>query len=260
MMAIVSEPPTPIEPDITAEARRLLAVIEGAVVDARLIGGMAIRLLAGERMPSAFERPIQDLDFILAKRHRPQFNSLLIEAGYQPQERFNALHGAHRLLYDDPSHDRQVDVFVESFSMCHELPLADRIPLRRQTLPAADVLMTKLQIVHLNEKDRRDLYALLHTHDVSSGDNAEGAVDVDRIVALTSNDWGLQHTFELNLGRLRDALSEQLLEAAEGATIAHRIDAIAQALADAPKTRKWKLRAKVGERKRWYEEPEEVDR
>jgi hypothetical protein len=260
MMAIVSEPPTPIEPDITAEARRLLAAIEGAGVDARLIGGMAIRLLAGDRMPSTFERAIQDLDFILAKRHRQQFNSLLIEAGYQPQERFNALHGAHRLLYDDLSHDRQVDVFVESFSMCHELPLADRIPFRRQTLPAADVLMTKLQIVRLNEKDRRDLYALLHTHDVSPGSNAEDTVDVDRIVALTSNDWGLQHTFELNLDRLRDGLSEQLLDPAEAAAIAQRIDVIAKALADAPKTRKWKLRAKVGERKRWYDEPEEVDR
>jgi hypothetical protein len=262
MMAAVTERATPIEPDINAEAQRLLVEIDRAGIAARLIGGMAIRLLAAERMPPVFERPIQDLDFVLAKRDRPDFNKLLIEAGYVAQERFNALHGAHRLLYDDPSHGRQIDVFVESFSMCHELPLAEQIPVRPHTLPPADVLMTKLQIVELNEKDQRDLYALLCTHTVSAGQGAagEGEIDVGRIVALTSNDWGLQHTFELNLDRLRAALGEQPLAAEQAAAVGQRIDALAQALEDAPKTRKWKLRAKVGERKRWYEEPEEVDR
>ena len=172
MMAAVTERATPIEPDINAEAQRLLVEIDRAGIAARLIGGMAIRLLAADRMPPAFERPIQDLDFVLAKRDRPDFNTLLIEAGYVAQERFNALHGAHRLLYDDPSHGRQIDVFVESFSMCHELPLAEQIPVRPYTLPPADVLMTKLQIVELNEKDQRDLYALLCTHTVSAGQGA----------------------------------------------------------------------------------------
>jgi hypothetical protein len=263
MMVAVTERATPIQPDINAEAQRLLAAIDRAGLGARLIGGMAIRLLAADRLPAAYERPIHDLDFILAKRDRPAFNQLLIDAGYVPQERFNALHGARRLLYDDSAHGRQIDVFVDTFSMCHELPLAEQIPIRPYTLPAADVLMTKLQIVELNEKDRRDLYALLCTHTVSAAPGAttgEGEIDVGRIVALTSNDWGLQHTFELNLGRLRTALPEQPLAANEAAAVAERIDALDQALEDAPKTRKWKLRAKVGERKRWYEEPEEVDR
>jgi hypothetical protein len=258
-MSAATERSTPIEPDINAEAERLLGEIERAGIAARLIGGMAIRLLAAHRLPSAFERPIQDLDFVLVKRDRPAFHALVVDAGYAPQERFNALHGTHRLLYDDTSHGRQIDVFVESLSMCHELSLADRIPIRPHTLPAADVLMTKLQIVQLNEKDQRDLYALLCTHTVSTSEG-DGAIDVGRIVALTANDWGLQHTFELNLGRLRGALSEQPLPAEEAAVVAERIDALARALQDAPKTRKWKLRAKVGERKRWYQEPEEVDR
>lgn len=189
MMAVVTERPTPIEPGIHAEAQRLLAEIERTGIAARLIGGMAIRLLAADRLPAAFERPIQDLD-----------------------------------------------VLVESFSMCHELPLAERIPVRP------------------------------HSHTVSAGREGDGSgagegdIDVERIVALTSNDWGLQHTSELNLSRLRGALPEQPLDAAEAASVAERIDVLVQALERAPKTRKWKLRAKVGERKRWYEEPEEVDR
>jgi hypothetical protein len=80
------------------------------------------------------------------------------------------------------------------------------------------------------------------------------------VTALASDDWGLQHTFELNLARLRDGLTELPVSADVGATIGRRIDALTQALEDAPKSRRWKLRARIGERKQWYEEPEEVDR
>jgi hypothetical protein len=182
MTVVVPDRDTSIEADIAVEAERLLTAIDDQGVAARLIGGMAIKLLAAERLHPAFARPIQDLDFIL----------------------------------------------------------------------------TKLQIVQLNEKDRGDLYALLLSHPVSSGDDA--AIDAERIVALTSNDWGLQHTFELNLVRLKDGLGDQPLTAQESDTIAQRVGTLAGAIGDAPKTRRWKLRAKVGERKRWYEEPEEVDR
>ena len=259
MMALHTTEGRQIEPDIVNEAQRLLAAIERAGLDARLIGGMAIRLLAGDRLHPAYERPIQDLDFILTKRHRREFDRLMTGEGYVPDQEFNALNGARRLLYDDPVHGRQVDVFVEAFAMCHVLPLAERIADRPRTLPAAELLMTKLQIVELNPKDRGDLYALLHSHDVV--ENAAGdAIDVASIVALTATDWGLQHTFELNLRRLREALADQPLAPAEASAIASRIDAIADAMERAPKSRRWKLRAKVGERKRWYEEPEEVER
>jgi hypothetical protein len=257
-MQVMTEQRTPIEPDIIAEAERLLTKIAINQIGARLIGGMAIRMLAGERLHPAFERPIQDLDFIVMRRHSRELDALLIEAGYLAQEQFNALYGARRLLYEDPTHRRQIDVFVQSFAMCHELPLADRIADRERTLGPAELLMTKLQIVELNPKDRCDVYALLHSYDVTDGEGA--GIDAGRIVALTANDWGLQHTFELNLNRLRAALTGVPLSRDEASLITHRIDTLARALDDAPKTRKWKLRAKVGERKQWYDEPEEVDR
>ena len=249
---------TPIDPDLDAEARRLLAEVERQELDARLIGGMAVRLLAGDRLHPAYDRHVLDLDFVLAKRHSREFDALLRDAGYAPEEQFNALNGHRRLLFHDDHHGRQIDVFVDSFDMCHSLPIAERLTVRPGTLPAAEVLMTKLQIVHLNPKDRGDLYAILHSHEVAGHD--DDAVNADRIAELTANDWGLQRTFELNLERLRDALGVQPLDVAERQLLAQRIDALADAMEQAPKTRKWRLRAKVGERKRWYEEPEEVDR
>jgi hypothetical protein len=256
--AVMAAQGTPIEADIDAEARRLLELVDRRGIDARLIGGMAIRLLAGPRLHPAYDRTVGDLDFLLPRRHGREFEALLLEAGYVPDEQFNVLNGHRRLLFFDEHHGRQVDGFVDSFEMCHRLPLSERLTQRPETLPAAEVLMTKLQIVHLNDKDRGDLYALLLSHETALED--EGAVNVGRVAELTGNDWGLQHTFELNLDRLREGLAEAPLAPQEIETLRGRIDAVADAMDRAPKTRRWKLRARVGDRKRWYEEPEEVDR
>ena len=258
MTAAPMTAPSPIRPDLHGEVLRLLTEIERLQITVRLIGGMAIRLLAGERLHPAYQRSIQDLDFVLAKRDRRDFEALLVEAGYIPRQDFNALYGVRRLLFDDPVHGRQIDVFVESFSMCHALPLANRIDTLPHTLPPAEILMTKLQIVELNEKDRGDLFALLHSLDVTIDDPR--GIELGPIVELTSGDWGLQHTFELNVARLRDALPDQPFSPDEAKTVTARIESLATAMDNAPKSRKWKLRAKVGERKVWYDDPEEVER
>jgi hypothetical protein len=254
----MTDPSPAIEPDLYVEAQRLLAEIERRQLAVRLIGGMAIRLLAAERMHPAYQRSIQDLDFMLTKRDRRGFEELLVELGYSPRREFNALNGARRLLFDDPVNGRQIDVFVETFAMCHPLPLTQRIEALPHTLPPAEILMTKLQIVELNEKDRSDLFALLHSHEVTSGDPR--GIELAPIVDLTSGDWALQHTFELNVARLRDALGDQPFSPEEASAVAGRIEALAAAMDGAPKSRRWKLRAKVGERKLWYDDPEEVER
>jgi hypothetical protein len=251
-----------VHPDLAAEGERLLAAIGAAEVPARLLGGMAIRLLLGPRMDPIFEREIADLDFICASRAGKQLTSVLLDSGYLADEQFNALNGARRLLFLDPEHGRQIDVFVGSFEMCHELPLAERIETRPDTLPAAELLMTKLQIVELNRKDQRDAFALLDGTTIADSDLAAGvdAINAARIAELTSHNWGLQRTFELNLERLRAAIGELELEQPRQAAIADRIGQLQTAIDDAPKSRRWKMRARIGERKQWYEEPEEVQR
>lgn len=250
--------PGQIEADLEVEAKRLLDEVVGRGLQMRLIGGMAIRLLAGNQLHPAFVREIGDLDFVVTKGDGNAAEDLLTEMGYVGDEQFNALNGARRLLFHDPGHDRQIDVFVQNFEMCHALPLAERIDVVPCTLPAAEVLMTKLQIVDLNAKDRADIYALLLSHDVGAED--AGFVNGGRIAELSSRDWGLQHTFELNLDRLRDGLDEQPLDQGQRVELRRRIDRLGELMDQEPKSRKWKMRARVGDRKRWYEEVEEVDR
>lgn len=246
------------EDPLAQEARRLLAAAELQQAPLRLIGGMGIRLLLGERMHPRCERKIEDLDFITTRKGARAVERLLSEQGWQPLAGFNALHGHRRLLFEDREGERKLDVFVERFEMCHTLPLAQRIDVQPLTLPAAELTMSKLQIVQLNAKDVSDLYALLDALQVAEHD--EDAINAARIAELTGADWGLHHTFELNLSRLLDGVDSAELGEQNAARVRRGIEALQQALQGAPKTRGWRLRARIGERRRWYEEPEEAER
>jgi hypothetical protein len=255
---IAVEQRTPFSGRLVEEAVELVAAAEARGLTVRLIGGIAIRLLLGAHFDPAFERVHHDIDAITRRRDARELERLLEERGWEPATAFNRLNGARRLLFHDPLSDAQVDVFVEAFEMCHKLPLADRLDDTGPSLPATDLLMTKLQIIELNEKDRSDLYALLRGSRLGAADAR--SLDPSRVAELTSKDWGMHHTFELNLGRLLEGLRGGSAPAEDVATISAAIEAITAAMDDAPKSRGWSMRARIGERKRWYEMPEEVDR
>jgi hypothetical protein len=166
------------------------------------------------------------------------------------------MHARERALFFDDLHGRQVDVFIDSFRMCHQIPLADRLDNNGPTVPLAELLLTKLQIIELNEKDVRDTVLLLHGHTVEEHD--DDAVNAGQIAHLCAADWGLWRTITANLERCRDHIDDYELEPGDGERISSRFDELLGRIEDEPKSRGWKLRAKVGERKRWYELPEEV--
>jgi hypothetical protein len=247
-----------IADDVFDEALRLLAAAQDAEVRVRVLGGMAIALHAGELLHPAFRREIRDIDLATPKRDGRKVSDFLATQGYTANKTFNAMHGARRLLFYDEPNGRQIDVFVGSFEMCHQLPLEQRLDVEALTLPLADLALTKLQIVKLNKKDAYDLYSLLLTHEVADHDSE--AINAAWMAELCGRDWGLCHTVQLNLARLRSELDVPELTAPELETIGARIEQLEQAIEQAPKTGKWKLRARVGDRVRWYEDPEEIEK
>ena len=168
---------------------------------------------------------------------------------------FNALHGATRLNFHDPARGRPVDVLLDRFTMAHELDLRESVSSDGLTIAPADLLMTKLQVVSINDKDVRDVLAVLVDHDLSERD---GDVSLRRILDATATDWGLEHTIHRSLVTVSELAEPIGLPPDQLDSVRRRIDALADALRSAPKGRKWKLRARVGERVKWYEEPEEA--
>lgn len=247
-----------IRADVREEAVRLLAAAEEESVRVRVLGGIAIVLHVGEQLHPAFQRTIGDIDLAASKREGRRVADFLSAQGYAPNKTFNAMHGARRLLFYDEPNGRQVDVFLGTFEMCHELPLDERLELDRPTLPLAELILTKLQIVKLNRKDALDVYSLLLTHEVAGHD--DDAINADWIAGLCARDWGLYRTVQLNLERLATGIEVPDLTAEEMGTIRQRVRAIEDAVQMAPKSGKWKMRARVGDRVRWYQDPEEIEK
>jgi len=247
---------TGILPGVLAEGERLLGLASESGAPLALLGGVAVRLHADE-VPPALDREYKDLDFAVPKGGAGKAGSLLRDAGYEPEVAFNAMNGKERMLFHDRRHGRQVDVFVGSFRMCHEIPFSDRMAADQRTLPLAELLLTKLQVVQLNEKDVRDTLLLFHGHEVA--DHDRDALNAERIGQLCADDWGLWRTITENLPRCRERIGDYALPAGDRERISERIASVLGRIESAPKSRGWKLRARIGERKRWYELPEEVE-
>jgi hypothetical protein len=247
---------TGILTDIVAEGERLLGIAADEGVPLRLLGGVAVRLKAPE-MPPALVREYKDIDFAVTKKGGGAADRLLRDAGYEPHVAFNAMHARERGLYYDEENGRQVDLFIHAFRMCHEIPLGDRLEVETQTVPLAELLLTKLQIVEVNEKDIRDTVLLFHGHPVA--DHDDGAVNGAQIAALCASDWGLWRTITANLERCRGHVGDYELPDADRERIGARFDELLERIEAEPKSRGWRRRAKVGDRKRWYDLPEEVE-
>lgn len=226
--------------DVVEEGRRVLAAARASGVPLRLLGGVAVRLHS-----AALPREYKDLDFVTARRASSDAQQLLRELGYEPHAEFNAMNGRERLLFFDVPHERQVDVFVGAFRMCHEIPLEERLDAEPDTVPLPELLLTKLQIVELNEKDVSDAVALL----------AERDVDAERVAELCAQDWGLWRTITRNLDAVAARLDDYDVDRDR---VRGRLDELQARIEAAEKSHRWRLRARIGERKRWYELPEEV--
>jgi hypothetical protein len=181
----------------------------------------------------------------------------MLEArGYVPNTRFNSLHGSRRLLFYDEEHGRQLDVIFDELRMSHTLNLVDRLSTHATTLSPADLLLTKLQIVELNRKDIADALTLVHQHELAAERNGD-VLGVDRLESVTSRDWGWFTTVMDNLERLAEA-APNLLDSDDLTAVDEKLAEIRRRLEEAPKSVRWKARARVGRHVVWYELPEEV--
>jgi hypothetical protein len=242
--------------DIVSEGERLLGIASSQGVPLRLLGGVAVRLKAPE-VPTSLARDYKDIDFAVTKKGGGAADKLLREAGYEPHVAFNAMHARERGLYYDEGNGRQVDLFIDAFRMCHEIPLGKRLEVETETVPLAELMLTKLQIIEVNEKDIRDTVLLFHGHPIE--DHDDGAVNGAHIAALCADDWGLWRTITANLERCRAHVGDYELPDSDRERIEGRFDQLLERIEAEPKSRGWRRRAKVGERKRWYELPEEVE-
>jgi hypothetical protein len=233
--------------DPVEEGSRIVSLAAARGIEVKLFGGVAVAIRCKAVGHPALRRRYKDVDLATSREHKRHLERLLAAIGYLPAREFNALHGRTRLLFTDPVNGRPLDVIVDHFAMCHSLDLRPRLGLQGSTLPTADLLLTKLQVVETNERDLQDTVALL----------VDGDVDAGRVAAVLAADWGWWRTATETLGKVeRYAASITDPDLATGAV--REIERLRDRVEQRPKGLRWRTRAKLGDRARWYEVPEEA--
>ena len=240
--------------DPVAEGQRIVEAAADRGVALRVLGGVAVAMTCSSSRRPPLARSYADIDLATTNSAKDQVVALLESQGYAGDKEFNTLHGHRRLYFWDERAGRQVDVFVDEANLCHRVELKRRLEVVPLTLSLADLAILKLQVVETNEKDYLDLCAIFADHDLTIDDSG---INLAYIVELTAGNWGLWRTVGMVAGRT-ERFALQLPGFEGSGAVAERLRRLRSELETSPKSRAWKLRARIGDRKRWYELPEEV--
>lgn len=253
-------------------SHRTLEQEAGYLVTAAATAGLAVRMMGGVGIyhtlgGSARERYEQvrdcphDIDLLTRPKTSDDLKQLFTSLGYVADERFIAWHGEVRHRYfhlDESGQPRlEVDVFLGKPPLCHEIDFMDGLDVPGLAMGPTDLLLQKLQIHAATAKDLIDAAFLFAEFPVvESGEGIE-VIAAPRIAELLANDWGFHKTATTNLERIQEAVGAAL-DGEDAERASARVRDLARVIDETPKTRRWKLRAKIGTRVRWYEEVEEV--
>lgn len=251
-----------IQPDFFTERTRILDALaqpENKHMVLRLIGALAFRTHCPQfgYLQDALGRVFTDIDFASYQSNFKDILRLFAELGYQDNKMVTRLFGEFRLLFHDPVYGRHIDIFFEKLDFSHVLPLKGRLEAESLTLPLAELLLEKMQIALINEKDLIDTIMLLREHPI--GETDAETINSRIVVGLCTNDWGFWRTVTGNL-KLTDTYLDKYaqLTAEDRQVVRQRIAELLRRIEAAPKSSKWKLRGKVGERVKWYKDVEEL--
>jgi hypothetical protein len=245
------------------EAEKLVERAQAKGVFIRILGSTGFRIHSPEYVAihESMDRPLTDIDFMAYSKQDRQLEAFFVAEGYSPMvaaltpELF-----ATRRIYTHPSNGIHIDVFLDDLSMCHKVPFRNRLEVDSPTIPLAELVLEKTQIVQLADKDIKDMLILLAAHPV--GDNDKETINGRYIAELLGKDWGFYYTNKLNLAKIRNGLAvhQKLFPEKDAKNIAARLDQLTAMIEAAPKSLKWKARAAIGPKVKWYNDVDEVER
>lgn len=244
---------------LEAEVTRIVDAAAAADAAMRVLGSIGVALHcpgAAVLLPS-FERTYADIDLVAYRRNAKVLIGVLASLGYSDDREVYISSEGTRSIFNDPVRRIHLDVFYDRLEFCHVIPMANRLEADRPTIPLAELLLSKLQIVRINEKDIVDIVLLLLDHPLGAGDG--DVINLDRIALLTAADWGLWRTISQNLEKVATlAASYPQLDGAQRDRVAVAAIQLKARIDAEPKPMAWRLRDRVGDRRQWWTDVEEV--
>jgi hypothetical protein len=241
------------------EVDRVVEAVAARGRPIRVLGsiGVAIHCPDAQSLLPSFERTYADIDFAAYQRDARDVSAAIVGLGYTEDREVLIVSEGRRSIFEHGSAQVHLDVFYDRLEFCHVIPLAGRLEADAPTIPLAELLLSKLQIVKLNEKDVVDTILILLDHPLGAGD--DDTIDLDRIASLCADEWGLWRTLTMNLEKVA-ALGSTYpqLRDDQRARVAATIAELKHAIDTVPKPFAWRVRDRVGDRRQWWTDVDEV--
>ena len=242
------------------ELKRIIKASDESAVLLRVIGSLAFQMHCPNfgYLQEAMGRAYTDIDFAAYRRQTKEIKELMSSLGYTENREVFIVSEGERSIFDMPEVGLHVDIFYEKLDFCHVIRWTERLEVDSPTIPLAEMVLEKMQIVQINEKDVIDTIMLLLEHPL--GDIDQETINIKRIAELCSADWGLWRTTTMNLDKVRQlAHGYKQLKDEEKAHVESQVASALQRIDKEPKPLAWRLRDRVGDRVKWYKEVDEVE-
>lgn len=241
------------------ELQRIIKASVEAGLTLRVIGSLAFQIHCPEYgyLQQVMGRAYTDIDFAGYANEAADVRALMTSLGYTENHQVSLFSEGSRAIFDHTGWDLHVDVFYGKLDFCHEISWEGRLEVDAPTIPLAEMLLEKMQIVQINEKDIIDTMMLLLEHEL--GDSDDETINIGRVAHLCAQDWGLWRTTTMNLAKVGQLAQDYAqLTDSQKIHIRSQVDAALARIEGEPKPLAWRLRARVGDRVKWYKEVDEV--
>ncbi|MHA1590216.1 MAG: hypothetical protein ACTSVA_06405 [Candidatus Njordarchaeales archaeon] len=271
--------PKEIVPDevFINDAYRIVNEAQKKGIIIRVIGAVAIRIHSKDfeelhkRLGRLGEgkQNFSDIDFVGYSKQKKLIEKFFEkDIGFIPDKRINILFGHKRLIFYHPKNWYHSDIFFDALEFSHDIffgkaPGKGRLELDSPTIPLSDLVLEKLQIHEINEKDIKDLIVLFRAHDIGETDERE-VINAKYIAKILADDWGFWYDATTNLKKVKlfakRYLEDNKIGQEDYDDVVKKIDLLLDYIDKEPKTKRWKKRAKIGTKKMWWRPVEEVIR
>jgi hypothetical protein len=241
------------------ELKRILDASAAAGLTLRVIGSLAFQMHCPQYgfIQQAMGRAYTDIDFAAYTKQTKEIKVLMAGLGYNEERDVFIVSEGDRSIFNNPKNGLHVDVFYEKLDFCHPIYWTGRLEVDTSTIPLAEMLMEKMQIVQINEKDVIDTIMLLLEHPLGESDNE--VINIKLVASLLGKDWGFWRTITMNLDKVRKlAQGYPQLTDDQKKKVVSQVDAAMARIDAEPKSLAWRLRARVGDRVKWYKDVDEV--
>ncbi len=241
------------------ELQRILEASNEAGLTLRVIGSLAFQIHCPSYgfLQQAMGRAYTDIDFAAYRKQANDIKVLMAGLGYSEDREVFIVSEGDRAIFNNPDNGLHVDVFFDKLDFCHLISWNERLEVDSPTIPLAEMILEKMQIVKINEKDVIDTIMLLMEHPLGKVD--EETINVDRIALLCAQDWGLWRTTTMNLDKVKQlAHTYSQVTDEQKQQVVSQVEAALERIENEPKNLAWRLRSRVGDRVKWYKDVDEV--